>query len=193
MSKQNTSGVAREPEWLIRYYGVRACFSVAWVVTAFAIGKTASPLADLMLTLYPAWDAIANYRDATRNGGLKVNPTQALNAAISLFVTLAVAVVMALDTSKTLYVFGAWAFLAGILQLATGVRRWRSFGAQWPMVLSGAQSAIAGFLFIKRASGGLIASPKDVAPYAAFGALYFAIAAGALAFASLRRRRAVAG
>jgi hypothetical protein len=75
-------------------------------------------------------------------------------------------------------VIGVWAALAGLLQLATGVRRWRSAAAQWPMILSGAQSALAGAHFLQKAADAST-SPgvADVAPYAAFGALYFAISA----------------
>ena len=52
------------------------------------------------------------------------------------------------DLHAVLAVFGAWAILAGLLQFATGLRRWRSYGAQWSMILSGAQSALAGGFFI---------------------------------------------
>ena len=45
-------------------------------------------------------------------------------------------------------IFGAWAILSGLLQLGTAVRRWKRFGAQWAMVLSGGQSALAGGFFI---------------------------------------------
>jgi uncharacterized membrane protein HdeD (DUF308 family) len=71
-----------------------------------------------------------------------------------------------------LAVFGAWATLSGLLQLATGVRRWAA-GGQWAMVLSGAQSALAGVFFIKRSLAEPIPGIKDIAPYAAFGAFYF--------------------
>lgn len=188
---QTPSQAPSQAGWLVRYYAARAGFSTAWVVLAFALGKSASPLAGLMLLLYPAWDAAANWQDAARSGGLKSNPSQAFNVAVSVVVTAAVGLALAFDRQALFYVFGAWAFLAGLLQLATGVRRWRVAGAQWPMVLSGAQSAIAGALFCKRALDGIAPSPAGIAPYAAFGALYFAIAAGALAFSTRRGAGAV--
>jgi uncharacterized membrane protein HdeD (DUF308 family) len=76
-----------------------------------------------------------------------------------------------------LAVFGVWAVLAGLLQLATGVRRWRLYGAQWAMVLSGAQSALAGVFFLKQAAGSATPSIVTIAPYAAFGAFYFLVSA----------------
>jgi expansin (peptidoglycan-binding protein) len=73
-------------------------------------------------------------------------------------------------------VFGTWAILAGLFQLITGVRRWK-IGAQWAMVLAGAQSALVGAYFIKLATGSATVGITDIAPYAAFGALYFLVSA----------------
>ncbi len=101
---------------------------------------------------------------------------------------MAIAVIATLNSSihAVLTVFGVWAGLSGILQLATGVRRWRKFSGQWPMILSGAQSVFAGTIFLQKAAADVIPTAADIAPYAAFGALYFAIAAIALEVASRR-------
>ena len=85
--------------------------------------------------------------------------------------------------------FGVWAVLAGVLQLAAGVRRWKAVGAQWAMVLSGAQSAIAGAVFVKGALGPAVPGIQAFAPYAAVGAFYFLVSTIALA---ISRRRATA-
>ncbi|TXC72222.1 DUF308 domain-containing protein [Sphingomonas ginsenosidivorax] len=184
--KQSSS----DPRWLARYYGTRALFSVAWVAAAFAAGKTPSPLTSALLVAYPAWDALANLYDARRNGGLAANPTQAFNAVVSAAVTVAVVVTMRTNIHAVFAVFGIWATLSGLLQLATGIRRWRSVGAQWPMILSGAQSGLAGVFFVKQAADGVIVpSAADIAPYAAFGALYFAMSAIVLAISSHRATR----
>ena len=76
--------------------------------------------------------------------------------------------------NSVLEVFGIWAVLAGLFQLATAVRRWKSYGAQWAMILSGAQSTLAGVVFVKMA-GAAPVGIVDVAPYAAFGAFYFLV------------------
>lgn len=183
---------APDAGWLTRYYATRAGVSVIWVAAAFALGKTVTPLAAILLVLYPAWDAAANITDASRNGGLRANLTQAFNAIASAIVTIAVGVASAFDAHAVFYIFGGWAFLAGLLQLATAIRRWAGSGAQWPMILSGAQSALAGAFFIKQAADGIVPTPADIAPYAAFGAIYFTISAGMLAFSALRHRRAAA-
>ena len=169
------SDLASSSVGLRNYYFVRAAFAAAWVCAAFTLGK--APLAaTALLIAYPGWDAIANLFDISRNGGAARNLPQTLNVAISGITAAAVAAVSG-NMNAVLGVFGAWAILAGLMQLATGVRRWRSFGAQWTMILSGAQSALAGAFFISRSFGNGTPSIRDVAGYAAFGAFYFALSA----------------
>lgn len=171
------------PRWLMSYYGARALFSLVWVALAFTAGHTQPTIGAVLLVAYPLWDCLANYADAACNGGLRANPPQLLNAAVSAAVTLAVAITLGHDIHAAIGVIGVWAALSGILQLSTGARRWRSAAAQWPQILSGVQSCIGGAHFVTRAFNAAAAvSAADVAPYAAFGALYFAISAGLLAF-----------
>ncbi|TPM28285.1 DUF308 domain-containing protein [Mesorhizobium sp. B2-3-4] len=180
---------AAASQWLKSYYFIRAGFSVAWVAAAFTIGKNAPPVAALLLVAYPLWDAIANVVDARRSGGLKANPSQTLNAAVSTITAVAVLIALGQGLHAVLAVFGAWAILSGLFQFATGVRRWRA-GAQWAMVLSGAQSALAGGFFIKQAIGAAMPGITDIAPYAAFGAFYFLVSAVWLSVVQARRRAA---
>ena len=171
------------PSWLKRYYGTRALFSALWVALAFTVGKAQPSVGIVLLIAYPVWDCLANYVDAARNGGIRANPSQMLNAVVSAIVALAVVVTVHQDFHAAIGVIGVWAALSGILQLATGVRRWRTASAQWPQILSGAQSTLAGAHFLVKAVHPAAAvSVADVAPYAAFGALYFAISAGVLVF-----------
>ncbi len=58
------------------------------------------------------------------------------------------------------------------------------------MVLSGAQSALAGGFFIKSAAAPAAPVIAIVAPYAAFGAFYFLVSAILLAVKSRRRAKA---
>jgi uncharacterized membrane protein HdeD (DUF308 family) len=157
------------------YYSIRAIVAAAWVVAAFSVGQS-SWTAAVLLVAYPAWDAIANLFDARRSGGLARNTTQTLNVVASAATALAVAA-FAGDMHAVLAVFGIWAIVAGLLQLATGVRRWKSFGAQWAMILSGGQSALAGGFMIRQSLGAAMPGIADVAPYAAFGAFYFLVSA----------------
>ena len=174
-------------ENLARYYLVRAIVAAVWVVAAVVIGRSNATAAALLLVIYPAWDALANWFDAHGSGGLRTNPTQALNVAVSLVAAIAVVVALQLSMNAVLAVFGIWAIAAGLAQLITGVRRWRTFGAQWAMILSGAQSMLAGVFFVTQAGRAKIPTIMDVAPYAAFGAFYFLVSAALLMFADRRR------
>jgi uncharacterized membrane protein HdeD (DUF308 family) len=169
--------------WLERYYGVRALFSFLWVALAFTIGKAQPGIGIALLIAYLAWDCLANLVDARRNGGLRANPSQLLNVIVSAIVMIAVIATVGDDLHATIGVIGVWAALSGLLQLATGVRRRRSASAQWPQILSGAQSALAAAHFLIQATHPAVpVSVAIVAPYAAFGAVYFAISAAVLAF-----------
>jgi uncharacterized membrane protein HdeD (DUF308 family) len=174
---------------LKRYYFLRAGVSVAWIVAAVTIGAANPIVGGVLLVAYPAWDALANALDARSNGGFKANAPQTFNLVVSLLVALAVVFATQTDPRRVLTVFGVWASFAGILQLAAGVRRWRSVGGQWPMVLSGAQSVLAGVFMITQslAAGAHPPTPVAIAPYAGFGAFYFLAAAIALVIKGRRK------
>ncbi len=182
--------VVSTTKWLKGYYFTRFVFSAIWVAVAFTVAKSAPPLAAVMLVAYPAWDALANFVDAQRSGGIARNGSQLLNFAVSTITAIAVAVVLGDSMNgmnSMLFVFGAWAGFAGIFQLATAVGRWKSYGAQWAMVLSGAQSALAGVFMVKMAHGLAPVGIANVAPYAAFGAFYFLVSAIWLTVSNARK------
>jgi uncharacterized membrane protein HdeD (DUF308 family) len=185
------STISTQERWLKQYYFLRALVSAAWVVATFTLGRQSSTAAAVLLVAYPAWDAVANVLDASRSGGLARNPTQKLNAWVSGATTLAVLAALQSSMNAVLAVFGAWAIGSGLLQLATAVRRWKTHGAQWAMVLSGAQSALAGSFFIVQASTPAIPSIDNIAGYAAVGAIYFLVSALWLTVSHLRRRPAL--
>lgn len=171
------SSSAHEEQWLKSYYFVRAAFSAIWVALAFSIGQQASAGLAVLLVIYPAWDALANFVDMSRSGGADKNRTQAINIAISAVTTIAVPLALFSGTTPVLVIFGVWAILSGLLQLATAIRRWKDLGAQWAMILSGAQSALAGAFFIIQSSGSMPPAIFKIAGYAAVGAIYFLISA----------------
>lgn len=184
---QNAGVQAELTENLARYYLLRAIVAAAWVAAAVAVGRANPAVEALLLISYPTWDALANWFDAQGNGGLRANPSQAVNVAVSLIAAIAVAAALQVSMNAVLAVFGIWAIGAGLAQLFTGVRRWRAFGAQWAMILSGAQSSLAGAFMLVQASGAKTPTIIDVAPYAAFGAFYFLISAVMLMVSNRRR------
>lgn len=177
--------------WLKTYYFLRFAISAVWVALAFTLARAMPPVAAVMLVAYPAWDAAANLLDAGRSGGLRRNPSQLLNVVVSLLTTLAVGIALTRNINSVIAVFGVWAALSGLFQLITGVRRWKSAGAQWAMILSGGQSALAGVFFVKMAGGHMPLGVATVAPYAAFGAFYFLVSAVWLLVSDWRRKVAV--
>ena len=174
-------------DWLRAYYFTRAVVAAGWVGLAFTAGRSSPAIAGALLVAYPAWDALANGVDAWRSGGLRRSPSQALNLIVSALAAVAVAVALGRGMNAVLGVFGVWAALAGLLQLMTGARRWKTFGAQWSMILSGAQSTLAGVAFIAMARGPKTPDITVLAGYAAFGAVYFLVSAVWLTFAARRR------
>jgi uncharacterized membrane protein HdeD (DUF308 family) len=162
-------------------------FSALWVAAAFTLAQSEASIAAVLLIAYPAWDALANYADAAATGGLGRNRIQSINAIVSLITALAVALTLPKGMNSVLAVFGVWAILSGLLQLGTGLRRWKSHGAQWAMILSGGQSALAGAFFIVQAQGPMTPSIGTIAGYAAVGAIYFLVSAVWLSVAMRRR------
>jgi uncharacterized membrane protein HdeD (DUF308 family) len=180
---------AAQEGWLRVYYFTRAAFSIAWVLAAVGLGRQSPGIGAALLVVYPAWDALANLVDGTRSGGLARNRNQAINVVASLAVAAAVAIALP-DMHRVLAVFGAWAILSGLLQLGAALGRWKSHGAQWAMILSGAQSALAGAFFIFQAGMPEAPSIATVTGYAGFGAFYFLVSALWLSAGALRRKSA---
>lgn len=102
--------------------------------------------------------------------------------------TIAVAIALTSSMNTVLGVFGIWAALSGLLQLSTGVRRWKAAGGRWPMVISGIQSTVAGASFLVQAGSTEVPRLSAIAPYAGFGAFYFLLSAVVLTVGHARRR-----
>ncbi|EPY3973235.1 hypothetical protein ACXDGL_000783 [Klebsiella quasipneumoniae] len=68
-----------QQSWLRQYYFSRTIFSILWAVSTFIAARHSYFWVSFLLILYPAWDAIANYIDAIRNGGFGRNRMQTVN------------------------------------------------------------------------------------------------------------------
>ncbi|MBY5720324.1 DUF308 domain-containing protein [Rhizobium leguminosarum] len=187
---QTTVASGDREEWLTRYYFTRAAFSAIWVAAALTAGTQSLAVAAALLILYPAWDATANLVDAARNGGLANNRSQTINVAVSAVTTAAVIIALTMSMNWVLGVFGLWAIFSGLLQLGTAVRRWKTDGGQWAMILSGGQSAVAGAFFIAQAQMPEPPSIANIAGYAGLGAFYFLVSAVWRSVTQMWRKRA---
>ena len=187
LSAIDISPVRPASSWLKSYYFTRFAFSAAWVTAAFTVANDNRFLAAFLLIAYPAWDAAANYADASRSGGLSDNMSQTLNLTFSTMTAIAVAAALGLGMHLVVGIFGIWAIFAGLFQLTAAVHRWKSARAQWPMILSGVQSMLAGGFMVTIAVGTKPVGITDIAPYAAFGAFYFLVSGISLAISNPRR------
>jgi len=157
-------------------YFTRAAFSIIWVLLVSFLAKTNATAATILFIIYPAWDALATFFDIKANPGATNKTPQYVNMGISIVTTIVVIFVLQKGIPEALITFGAWAWLTGLIQLILGLRRRKQMGGQWPMILSGGQSMLAGGSFIYMAH-----EPNQgittLAGYAAFGAFYFLLSA----------------
>jgi uncharacterized membrane protein HdeD (DUF308 family) len=180
-SKSATNGQAVETaRSLQKLYFIRAAFSVSWVILVALFAKTSATAGVLLLIIYPAWDVIGTFMDISANKGNSAPTPQYINAAVSAITTVAVGIAIQKGVPEALIVFGIWAIATGLIQMILGIRRRKSLGGQWPMIISGGQSILGGSSFIFLAhdpSKGI----TSLAGYAAFGAFYYLFAAFRLA------------
>jgi uncharacterized membrane protein HdeD (DUF308 family) len=171
---QNTTVIAHAKALRTLYF-TRVAFSVIWVTLVAIFAKSSPQIAATLLVIYPAWDAVGTAWDIRINKGSHTLTPQYVNAAISIITTIAVTAALQHGVPQALIVFGAWAGLTGVIQFVTGLQRRKQFEGQWPMILSGAQSLLAGISFVVLAHDPTkgIAS---LAGYSAFGAFYYALA-----------------
>lgn len=169
---------ASVPATLRKLYFVRFAFAAVWAALLFATADALGPLNTALLLVYPLFDvaaAVVDVRSAKANGG-PVTPLYA-NIAISSLTTLALALALAATSGipAVLRVWGAWAVTAGIVQLVAGAVR-RQLGGQWPMIVSGAISTLAGLSFVTQAAAD-DPSLGSLAGYAFLGGVFFLLSA----------------
>ena len=161
-------------------YLIRAAFSVIWVALVVLFAKSSPGIATFLLIVYPAWDVVGTLLDIRANRRSISKGPQYVNAGISVIATIAVGIALRRGIPETLEVFGCWAILTGVIQLMLGVRRRKSLGGQWPMIISGGQSVAGGISFIALAHDPTMGI-SSLAGYAAFGAFYYLLSAFRLA------------
>jgi uncharacterized membrane protein HdeD (DUF308 family) len=173
-------------------YFVRTVFSAIWVTLVFLLASTVTTgtrptvIAVVLLTIYPAWDAIATFFDVRATAMGSSHLAQYLNIAVGLLAAAGVLIGIGAGLTPALIVFGVWASVSGAVQLYLGLRRRRPIGGQWPMIISGGLSVLAGISFIVT-SGAPKTSLTTLAGYSAFGAFWYLV--GALLLIRAARRK----
>ncbi|SNS68067.1 hypothetical protein SAMN05421812_101383 [Asanoa hainanensis] len=172
MTTVTAPGVSTTATALRRLYFARFGFAVVWAVVTFAIADELSALTATLLVIYPLVDAAAAVVDLRSS---RTTTLLSVNIVVSLLAAVGLAVASTSGIPAVLRVWGAWAVVAGLVQLIVGVTR-RGMGGQWPMIISGGLSVLAGGAFVAAASAEDPALTNAIG-YAIPGAILFLIAA----------------
>jgi uncharacterized membrane protein HdeD (DUF308 family) len=174
-------------------YLIRVVFSVIWVALVFATSASLmskdkpTAVAAVLLVVYPLWDAIATLLERRMAGAGATNRVTTGNMALGLAAGIGMIIAVFSTIGTTLLVFGIWALLSGAIQLTVAIRRRGTVGAQWPMIISGGLSVLAGATFAAM-SGSATSKLSTLAGYSAFGAFWFLVSAVALGVRDRRGR-----
>ncbi len=168
-------GISTTASALRRLYFGRFAFAIVWALVMFPLAKHLNPLTTTLLVIYPLFDVAAAIVDVRASRATGSPTLLYMNVAISLLAAVGLAVAGASGIPAVLRAWGAWAVVAGLVQLIVGVTR-RKMGGQWPMIISGGISVLAGGSFIAGAAADSPALTNAVG-YAIPGAIFFLIAA----------------
>jgi uncharacterized membrane protein HdeD (DUF308 family) len=168
-------GISTTASALRRLYVVRFAFAIVWAIVMFTTASKLGPISVTLLVLYPLFDVGAAVVDARSSRGTGSPVLLYVNIAVSLLTAAGVAAACASGIPAVLRVWGAWAVVAGLVQLTVGITR-RTMGGQWPMIISGTISVLAGASFITMA-GADDPALSNVAGYAVLGGIFFLISA----------------
>jgi len=166
---------------------IRGLVAIAWAAVFFAASDSlqtdVTVGVGILLVLYPLIDMVASLIDVRSQTG-SARRLLLADAAVSAVAAVALGVAATGGVATVLAVFGVWAGLTGAAQFLTAVRRRALLGNQWPMLLAGGFSVIAGIAYVIAATGG---HPKLnwLVIYTATGGAEFVVQAWLIA----RRRR----
>jgi hypothetical protein len=166
----------------LRYlYMLRTGFSAFWVATVFSLASaqtTASTvgwLAASLLVIYPISDAVATVFDV-RSSWVAAGRAQWLNLAMDVAAAASILAAIRSSLAAAITAFGIWAILSGAVMIYLAVRRQRPLGGQWPLIISGAGSILAGTTFVGW-TGSAAAGLGALAQYSAGGAVWYLLTA----------------
>jgi uncharacterized membrane protein HdeD (DUF308 family) len=152
-------------------FAVQIVWAVVLVLTA-AAGLT--PLTITLLLVYPLVDVVAALVDHRASRGTGPATLLVVNVVLSLLAAIGLGFAVASGIAAVMVVWGLWAITAGAVQLVVALRR-RSLGGQWPMILSGGISVLAGIGFVASAMSSM--SLAGLGGYAVLGGVFFLVSA----------------
>jgi uncharacterized membrane protein HdeD (DUF308 family) len=162
-------------------YFTRTIVQLLWAGLILTNATLHAVLAADLLVFYPLWDVACTVYDLQASKRSLSGPPNAqyINVALGVLAAIGISLTAFKSPQQAVVVFGAWAFAAGLAQLAVGISRRKQMGGQWAMILSGLQSTAGGLFFIV---GGLHGTKhiEDLGRYAIVGGVYFLIAGSLL-------------
>lgn len=163
---------------LRRLYFTRFLFAVLWAGLFALTGSELGPFAAVLLVLYPAVDVLAAAIDARSTDAEKTSKTPRTGLYVNIGISTVAAVGLALaasdDIAAVLRVWGAWAVVAGFVQLVVAVSR-RRLGGQGAMIVSGGLSVLVGASFLLSAARAT--TMASLSGYAVAGGIFFLVSA----------------
>jgi uncharacterized membrane protein HdeD (DUF308 family) len=160
---------------LRRLYFIRFAFAIVWAVLVTLTAKSFGPVVVTLAVIYPLFDVAAAIVDSRSSRATRSALGLYVNIGISLLAAVGIGIAATAGAPGILRVWGIWAIVAGLIQLVVAIVR-RSLGGQWPMILSGGISVLAGAGFFLMASQPG-ASLTSVGGYAVLGGIFFLISA----------------
>ena len=172
---------------LLRIYLVRGLIAIAWAAGFSAVNDSLTATSVILLIIYPLIDVVASLLDAREDPGTPARKLQIFNTTLSALTALALGLAAISGIGAVLFTFGVWAIVSGVAQFTVAIRR-RSpeLGRQWPMLIAGAFSVIAGATYLPAALGD-DPSLSMLILYTAAGGVFFVLQAASLAWRQRRR------
>jgi uncharacterized membrane protein HdeD (DUF308 family) len=174
---------------LLRIYFVRGLVAIAWSAGFATVHDSLTAASVVLLIAYPLIDVVASLLDVREDAGTPARKLQVFNTGLSALTAVGLGLAAIGGTGAVLFVFGLWAIVAGAAQLTVAIRRRATaLGRQWPMLLAGGLSVIAGFTYLPAALGD---DPQltQLITYTAAGGTFFVIQAAILAWKQRRQAR----
>ncbi|MEX5635520.1 hypothetical protein [Parafrankia sp. FMc2] len=160
---------------LRRLYFLRFGFALVWAVVMFLTASSIGPVSATLLVIYPLFDVGAAIIDARSSRASRSTRGLYVNIAISGVAAVGLAFAATSGIPAVLRVWGVWAIVAGLVQLAVALSR-RDLGGQRPMIASGTISTLAGISFLLQGASSRD-SLSNLAGYALLGGIFFLISA----------------
>ena len=108
----------------IRLFFIRGILAIAWAVVFVAASDSLTTGVQVLLVLYPVIDVVGSWIDARGQQG-STRQLLEINVGLSAVAAVALGIAANGDKGDVLAVFGVWALVTGVLQLAVTIRRRR--------------------------------------------------------------------